>query len=243
VKKVQFRVGSGERKILIVLVYYAFLNVFALMAFSLALRNGDQYQLAVRWNFICESVGYNPASPCDRSQVDGLKFPEINIVAYVLLVSIPNVNLIFVINWRKLKDWFCVHVVRDKRHIYARSQSSVSNNRFYSASVSYQTSSAEFKLRSQSAVSMVKTNTPLEFNLNNIHGTETTPNDGIVRTEEGAKEVREEDISDNRRNSNGMLTQTNGSAPNAVKSPLEENTDLSSRMSPSGDLYHLSSAV
>ena len=239
-KKVQFRVGSGERKILIVLIYYAILNVFALMALSLAVRNGYQYRMAVRWNFLCESAGHNPENPCDRSQVSDLKFPEINIVAYLLLVSIPNVNLIFVINWRKLKHWFCVHVVRDKSHVYARSQSSISmgTKRLYSSNSSYSTS-AEYKLRSNSTFSMGKINTSMEYNMENILGTETTPNGGGVVQ---ADDKVQEELHDSCKKSNSLTSGTtaNGTTADAVESPLEGNR---APLSPTGELYHFSSAI
>lgn len=111
-KKGCFKIGSGEKKILIVLLYYAILVEFALMAFTLGTRNISSFRTAVFINFICESFGYNPDAPCDRSLIDSLKYPGVNLVAYLMLELFPVINFTYVIKFRVLKKWFCRYVLR-----------------------------------------------------------------------------------------------------------------------------------
>lgn len=118
------KIGSGEKKIVIVLLYYVLLVEFSLMAFSLATRNLGQFRTAVAINFQCESSGLTPlvadgdeATPtCDasRSQLEALKFPWVNLVAYMLLVLFPVINFTYVIKFRVLKKWCCAYVLRRK---------------------------------------------------------------------------------------------------------------------------------
>ena len=120
-QKKGFKIGSGEKKIMIMLVYYAILVEFSLMAFTLATRNVKQFRAAITWHFLCESRGHDPANPCDRTQLEGLKYPGVSLVAYIMLVLFPTINFTYIINFRKLKRWFCTRVL--KREInYAESQ-------------------------------------------------------------------------------------------------------------------------
>ena len=158
------------------LIYYAFLNVFALMAFTLSTRNVNQYRKALKRNFLCERFGHDPSNPCDRSEVDSLKYPEINIFAYLLLVLIPCVNLIFVINYRKMKHWFCVHILRDKSHVYLRSQSSITASRVHSTTLLYSMSTST-EVRKFSLASLGRSNA-IDYNFQDIRGTEELPSPG-----------------------------------------------------------------
>lgn len=122
-KKRFFNIGSGEKKIMIVLVYYSMLVEFALMAFSLATRNVNQFRTAVTLHFLCESRGHNPANPCDRTQLEELKYPGVNLIAYVMLVLFPAISFTYVINFRKLKRWFFRVVVKKSSRSQANSTS------------------------------------------------------------------------------------------------------------------------
>ena len=111
-KKRKTRLASGEKKIVIVLLYYTFLVEFALTGFTLATRSVSQFRLAIKHNFLCECLGHDPESPCDRSQLEGLRYPGVSLVAYMLLVLFPVINFTYVINFRKLKRWIHKNVLR-----------------------------------------------------------------------------------------------------------------------------------
>ena len=88
--------------------------MFALSAFTLALRVSTNFRTALKWYFACESQGYNPASPCDRSQLEGLRNPGISLIGYILLELFPLVNFIYVINVKETKKWICRWICRRK---------------------------------------------------------------------------------------------------------------------------------
>jgi hypothetical protein len=111
-KKGCFKIGAGEKKILIVLLYYVLLVEFSLMAFTLATTRIQQFRTAVKLNFFCESPGFNPDAPCDRTLIDDLKFPEVNLLAYMLLELFPVINFIYVIKFRVVKKWCCRYVLK-----------------------------------------------------------------------------------------------------------------------------------
>ncbi len=128
-KKRRSQLGSGEKKIVIVLLYYTFLVEFALTGYTLATRSVSQFRLAIQHNFLCECMGHNPEAPCDRSQLEGLRYPGVSLVAYMLLVLFPVINFTYVINFRKLKRWFYRFVLR-------KEVNSVANNTNYSVTES-----------------------------------------------------------------------------------------------------------
>ena len=227
-KRGQFQIGSGEKKILIVLIYYAILNVFALMAFTLAIRNANQFRHAVKWNFLCESRGHYPDSPCDRSQVDGLKYPEVNIVAYFMLVSIPSVNFIYILNYRKMKYWFCVHILRDRSRVYTRSSSSYSTSRFNSTS----------DMRQFSLSSSIKINT-VEYNIEDITGTDTKP---IGRSISENGNGPYPDMANGDLSITKDLPQTNN-GNNSLPQGNQSLEGTTNPLSPTGELFNCSTAV
>ena len=96
-------IGTAERKILIVFVYYVFLAVFALLTFSLSIRNEDQFITEVLKYFKCESKGIDPDNTCDTNGY--LKHRQVALISisHILLGLYPVVNLIFVINFQELK--------------------------------------------------------------------------------------------------------------------------------------------
>ena len=138
-KKGCFKIGSGEKKIIIVLLYYVLLVEFALMAFTLSTSRITQFRTAVTLNFLCERLGFNPDAPCDRSLLDGFKFPEVNLLAYILLELFPVINFTYVIKFRIMKKWICVHILRRKDD---DSSAEFSTAAHYSRSVSYSVESS-----------------------------------------------------------------------------------------------------
>jgi len=107
-----FKVGTAERKILIVFCYYVLLGVIALTTFTLTTRNGALAADAVADYWQCEIAGVDPENPCDRLRdlFEALTYPGLTSVSYFLLGIFPAVNLIFAVNIaeikQKFKTWF-----------------------------------------------------------------------------------------------------------------------------------------
>ena len=108
VSKHPFKIGTAERKILIILCYYVLLGVIALTAFTIFTRNSTQFSDAIAEYWLCESTGVNPENSCDRlrESFQQLSYPGLSAVSYVLLGIFPAVNLIFAVNVKEIKQKF-----------------------------------------------------------------------------------------------------------------------------------------
>ena len=108
-----FKVGTAERKLLIIFCYYVVLGVIALTTFTVTTRNVELFTEELGQYFLCEAVG--PEDPCDRSGFEELTHPELVAVSYVLLGIFPVFNVVFAVNVNELKQ-FRVQVSR-LRHV------------------------------------------------------------------------------------------------------------------------------
>ncbi len=104
--KSAFRIGTAERKVLIVFCYYIVLAVVALTTFTLTTRNDEVTVKRIFLYFVCEQKGHNPDDPCSRSDFEELTYPAWTTMSYILLGMFPIVNLIYAVNIQELKD-FC----------------------------------------------------------------------------------------------------------------------------------------
>ena len=96
------KVGTAERKILIVFCYYIVFTVIAITAYTLDLRDRDKAIEEVVEYFICESTA--PENPCDTSFRDFIH-SEMTALAFVLLGFFPTALLVFVISVKDVKKW------------------------------------------------------------------------------------------------------------------------------------------
>lgn len=157
-KKGCFNIGSGEKKIIIVLLYYVLLVEFSLLAFTLSTSRISQFRTSVQINFFCESRGFNPDAPCDRSQLDSYKFPEVNLIAYMLLELFPVINFTYVIKFRTLKKWVCIHILRREEERSSNEYYSTATRSYRSASYSVNSSAnARIEFSKNRAVSLPET--------------------------------------------------------------------------------------
>ena len=103
-----FKIGTAERKLLIIFCYYVLLNTIALTTFTVTTRNVGQFAAAVVDYWCCELTGVNSENPCDelRASFRELANPVIATFSYVLLGIFPAVNLVFVVNLSELKQKF-----------------------------------------------------------------------------------------------------------------------------------------
>ena len=104
--KNRFKIGTAERKVLIVFCYYVILAVVALTTFTISTRNGDLTARRIFEYFTCEQNGHDPDEPCSRSNFEELTNPAWTTLSYMLLGMFPIVNLIYAVNVEELKA-FC----------------------------------------------------------------------------------------------------------------------------------------
>ena len=98
-----YTIGTAERKILMVFVYYVILAVIALLTFSISIRDLPSFIKEVLLYFNCESRGVDPTNPCDTSGYSQYFHTALLTSSYILLGIFPVFNLTFVINVRELK--------------------------------------------------------------------------------------------------------------------------------------------
>ena len=101
-----FKIGTAERKILIVFVYYVIFGVFALTSYTLAARDALKFIEEITTYFLCEAVP-NPEQPCTRGY-DKYSRPVITTIAIVLLGLIPVASFVFTVDTGEVKKLLMV---------------------------------------------------------------------------------------------------------------------------------------
>ena len=102
------KIGTAERKMLIIFCYYVLLATISLTAFTVTTRNAGQFAAAVADYWRCELTGVNSENPCDelRGSFRELTYPELTSFSYILMGIFPAVNLVFAVNISELKQKF-----------------------------------------------------------------------------------------------------------------------------------------
>lgn len=98
------KIGTAERKLLIVFIYYVLLAAIALTTFTISTRDSGVLAEKVFSYFKCEQNGHNSSSPCSRSEFGATKSAGLTTVSYILLGLFPVVNLIYAVNIQELKE-------------------------------------------------------------------------------------------------------------------------------------------
>lgn len=104
--KNSFKIGTAERKLLIVFCYYVLLASVSLTAFTISTRNLAHFAELLGDYFSCEIGGHNSSNPCSRSEFEALSNAGLAGSAYILLGLFPIVNLLYAVNVQELKV-FC----------------------------------------------------------------------------------------------------------------------------------------
>ena len=101
-----FKIGTAERKILIIFCYYVLLVTIALTAFTVITRSIGQFAAAVADYWRCELTGVDPENPCDGLIASFRQYtnPVLTSFSYILWGLFPTVNLVFAVNISELKQ-------------------------------------------------------------------------------------------------------------------------------------------
>ena len=97
-RKTPINIGTAERKILLVLLYYISLGAVASTAFTLATKY-QNYNITETLNYFdCQKSGFNNTCKLSIKQ-----FPTVTVGAYVLLGLLPSINLVYALNVKEIK--------------------------------------------------------------------------------------------------------------------------------------------
>ena len=94
----QTSIGTAERKILLVFVYYILVGVFVLTGFTLEISIADEKRTATVEYFQCEANGRNNNCPYDPPH-----YPVIMLIANILLGLFPAIILVFAVNVNEVR--------------------------------------------------------------------------------------------------------------------------------------------
>ena len=105
----KIRFGTPEKKLLFLLCYYVFLGSETLVAFAVDSSNSGTYIAAVSHYFACEANGSSTSGRCDAEMkaFASLNYVELYAMAYILLGLLPAVSLLYVVNFKKVKECIC----------------------------------------------------------------------------------------------------------------------------------------
>ena len=95
--------STAEKKLLILLCYYIAVVLLSLVAWTIEIRNRYRLSAALVGYFECEANGIQSGVSCNRGEFEQYSITELFAIGYILLSSLPAVNLIFAINFTNLK--------------------------------------------------------------------------------------------------------------------------------------------
>ena len=125
-KKNPITLGTAERKILLVFLYYIILGVFCLTTFTLAAKHYNRNTVATIRYFECEKNGRNNTCSYDAQQ-----YPVVVLMTHVLFSLFPTINLVFAINVQEIKA-----LVKQLRKLFKQIPLSMTEDKTESIAVS-----------------------------------------------------------------------------------------------------------
>ena len=106
--KSPMKLGTAEKKIIIVFLYYLVLEVVALVSFVLNSGTSDDFKVSLLYYFGCESEIPGHCD-CYRNSALQFTFSGVSDSAYILFALYPLVNLVYALDFRELKEIISVY--------------------------------------------------------------------------------------------------------------------------------------
>ena len=119
-----FKFGTAEKKLIVVFCYYIILSTISMTAFTLATRNASTVVKNIGLYFLCEQGGHDPDNPCMDDYIQQT-YPFLITLSFVLLGLFPVVNLIYVIDFKELKEF--MEKIKKKKPYYSSDTPSTGN--------------------------------------------------------------------------------------------------------------------
>ena len=101
----KLRLSTPEKKLLVAFFFYVIFGVVVLLFYGVSTDNSYNLHQVIVAYFECEASGFVPGR-CNKyyEDIQALNFSSIDGIILVLLGCVPCVNLIFVVNWKYLKE-------------------------------------------------------------------------------------------------------------------------------------------
>ena len=106
--KQPFKIGTAERKVLIIFCYYVLLFVIALTAFTDFTRTSTDIAAEIEEHWRCELSGVDSENACNerKASFEAPGYTALSSISYILMGLLPAVNLIFAVNISELRQKF-----------------------------------------------------------------------------------------------------------------------------------------
>ena len=106
--KQPFKIGTAERKVLIIFCYYVLLFVIALTAFTDFTRNSTGIAAEIEEHWRCELSGVDSENACNerKASFEAPGYTALSSISYILMGLLPAVNLTFAVNISELRQKF-----------------------------------------------------------------------------------------------------------------------------------------
>ena len=125
-KCLYLKLSAVETKTVVVFCSFIIFAVYNIIYLSVRKAHTEKLINGLRSYFECEAFGYTPGK-CDREMFEQYTNPYARAMVYLLMSLIPLSVLIYVINWRSLKDSLskiCIFKTRTKYNLSSSKTSS-----------------------------------------------------------------------------------------------------------------------
>lgn len=93
--------------------YFGLFGIVLLIEISFKLADLDKLSEAVDSYFFCELQGL--PNECDRRSIEKYSHPEADIVPVIVLASIPMTQLLYIVNYKHIKECFINLLCKKKK--------------------------------------------------------------------------------------------------------------------------------
>ena len=111
-----FKIGTAEKKLFLVFIFYIFQASISLTVFTIGTRNSELFANALQEYFMCEFKGHDPSDPCTHNGTGQVSTP-LNVLSIILLGLYPVVQLVFALNISELKELYGSRKKRNKHQL------------------------------------------------------------------------------------------------------------------------------
>ena len=100
---------AARAKVLLNICYFTGIITYLLIILAIKKQQLaiDPYVQVLKGYYLCETSGVRPGTICDRSEIDQVVPYQLLLdTLYILIVFFPVVNLVYMVNFRELKQSF-----------------------------------------------------------------------------------------------------------------------------------------
>ena len=86
------------------ILYYLGVAAAGITLNTISTRNPSQFIDSIQTYFFCEQGGHNTSNPCSCSEIENQNHPSMEVLASLMVVIFPVVNVLYAVNIQELKE-------------------------------------------------------------------------------------------------------------------------------------------